>query len=164
MEEGRQKDLQLLEEIIDKGLKEKLLQTIASRLACFRNASLVGLAGTRSLKNKKYCILLFYGYSHLSSDLRKNLETLEENGVNSLKTMVNPGSEVYMQAHVPDTRHTFVDVGLGFYVEFTRQEALDYIPQREERVKKYVNTLLFFSFWLHMLLFSKLLKTMVASV
>ncbi|RID46476.1 hypothetical protein BRARA_I03133, partial [Brassica rapa] len=66
MEEGRQKDLQLLEEIIDKGLKEKLLQTIASR---------------------------------------------------------------------PDTRHTFVDVGLGFYVEFTRQEALDYIPQREERVK-----------------------------
>ncbi|KAH0911507.1 hypothetical protein HID58_034828, partial [Brassica napus] len=87
MEEGRQKDLQLLEEIIDKSLKQKLLQTIASRLACFRNASLVGLAGTRSLKNK-------------NSDLRKNLETLEENGVNSLKTMVNLGSEVYMQAQV----------------------------------------------------------------
>lgn len=31
MEEGRQKDLQFLEEIIDKGLKQKLLQTIASR-------------------------------------------------------------------------------------------------------------------------------------
>ena len=31
MDEGRQKDLQLLEEIIDKGLKQKLLQTIASR-------------------------------------------------------------------------------------------------------------------------------------
>ena len=31
MEEGRQKDLQLLEEIIDKSLKQKLLQTIASR-------------------------------------------------------------------------------------------------------------------------------------
>lgn len=31
MEEGRQKDLHFLEEIIDKGLKQKLLQTIASR-------------------------------------------------------------------------------------------------------------------------------------
>ena len=31
MEEGRQKDLTLLEEIIDKGLKQKLLHTIASR-------------------------------------------------------------------------------------------------------------------------------------
>lgn len=31
-----------------------------------------------------------------------------------------------------------MDVGLGFYVEFTRQEALDYISQREERIKKYV--------------------------
>uniref|UniRef100_A0A0D3D6U2 Translation initiation factor 5A C-terminal domain-containing protein n=1 Tax=Brassica oleracea var. oleracea TaxID=109376 RepID=A0A0D3D6U2_BRAOL len=101
MDEGRQKDLQLLEEIIDKGLKQKLLQTIASR-----------------------------------SDLRKNLETLEKNGVNSLKTMVNLGSEVYMQAEVLDTRHIFMDVGLGFYVEFTRQEALDYIPKREELVKK----------------------------
>uniref|UniRef100_M4E7E3 Mediator of RNA polymerase II transcription subunit 10 n=1 Tax=Brassica campestris TaxID=3711 RepID=M4E7E3_BRACM len=75
MEEGRQKDLQLLEEIIDKGLKEKLLQTIASRDKIFEEQKVL-------------------------SDLRKNLETLEENGVNSLKTMVNPGSEVYMQAHV----------------------------------------------------------------
>ncbi|AAF87025.1 T24P13.4 [Arabidopsis thaliana] len=101
MEEGRQKDLQLLEEIIDKGLKQKLVHATASR-----------------------------------SDLRKNLETLEKNGVNSLKTRVNLGSEVYMQAEVPDTRHIFMDVGLGFYVEFTRQEALDYIAQREERTQK----------------------------
>jgi len=83
------------------------------------------LHGTRSLKNKKTL-----------SDLRKNLETLEKNGVNSLKTRVNLGSEVYMQAEVPDTRHIFMDVGLGFYVEFTRQEALDYIAQREERTQK----------------------------
>lgn len=37
-----------------------------------------------------------------------------------------------------------MDVGLGFYVEFTRQEALDYISQREERIKKYDKSLLFF--------------------
>ncbi|KAG2258977.1 hypothetical protein Bca52824_078271 [Brassica carinata] len=37
MEEGRQKDLQLLEEIIDKGLTHKLLQTIASRDKIFED-------------------------------------------------------------------------------------------------------------------------------
>ncbi|CAG7901845.1 unnamed protein product [Brassica rapa] len=120
MDEGRQKDLQLLEEIIDKGLKQKLLQTIASRSHLVRNSS----------------FFFLNNYSRSSSDLRKNIETLEKNGVNSLKTMVNLGSEVYMQAEVPDTRHIFMDVGLGFYVEFTRQEALDYIPKREELVKK----------------------------
>lgn len=31
MDEGRQKDLQLLEEIIDKGLKQKLVHITASR-------------------------------------------------------------------------------------------------------------------------------------
>ncbi|CAN8313203.1 unnamed protein product [Cochlearia groenlandica] len=36
----------------------------------------------------------------------------------------------------PDTRHIIMDVGLNFYVEFTRKEALDYISQREERIKK----------------------------
>ncbi|XP_048620913.1 uncharacterized protein LOC125591216 [Brassica napus] len=37
MEEGRQKDLQLLEEIIDKCLTHKLLQTIASRDKIFED-------------------------------------------------------------------------------------------------------------------------------
>ncbi|XP_010499012.1 PREDICTED: protein UXT homolog isoform X1 [Camelina sativa] len=111
MDEGRQKDLQLLEEIIDKGLKQKLVHATASRDKIFEEQKVL-------------------------SDLRKNLETLENNDVNSLKTMVNLGSEVYMQAEVPDTRHIFMDIGLGFYVEFTRQEALDHISQREERIKK----------------------------
>ncbi|KAJ6891653.1 hypothetical protein NC651_024987 [Populus alba x Populus x berolinensis] len=35
------------------------------------------------------------------------------------RTMVNLGSVLYMQADVPDTHRIFVDVGLGFHVEFT---------------------------------------------
>ncbi|XP_024008565.1 protein UXT homolog isoform X2 [Eutrema salsugineum] len=124
MDEGRQKDLQLLEEIIDKGLKQKLVHTIASRYSNFPPFWI------QIIRDK------IFEEQKVLSDLRKNLETLEQNGVNSLKTMVNLGSEVYMQAEVPDTRHIFMDVGLGFYVEFTRQEALDYISQREERIKK----------------------------
>ncbi|KAL9389133.1 hypothetical protein Peur_017738 [Populus x canadensis] len=38
------------------------------------------------------------------------------------RTMVNLGSVLYMQADVPDTHRIFVDVGLGFHVEFTWQE------------------------------------------
>lgn len=36
----------------------------------------------------------------------------------------------------PDTRHIFVDVGLGFYVEFTWSEALKYISAREEKLER----------------------------
>ncbi|KAB5544538.1 hypothetical protein DKX38_012650 [Salix brachista] len=68
------------------------------------------------------------------SDLRMNIENLEKNSVTNLRTMVNLGSEVYMQADVPDTQRIFVDVGLGFHVEFTWTEALSFIALREEKI------------------------------
>ncbi|XP_021744661.1 protein UXT homolog isoform X2 [Chenopodium quinoa] len=73
-----------------------------------------------------------------SSDLKRNIQNLEKNSVSSLKTLVNLGSEVYMQAEVPDTRRIFVDVGSGFHVEFTWSEALNYIAAREERLAKQI--------------------------
>ncbi|KAF3431522.1 hypothetical protein FNV43_RR26253 [Rhamnella rubrinervis] len=72
------------------------------------------------------------------SDLRKNIENLERNSVTSLRTLVNLGSEVYMQADVPDTKRIFVDVGLGFHVEFTWSEALNFISLREEKLSKQI--------------------------
>ncbi|XP_051149324.1 uncharacterized protein LOC127264030 isoform X2 [Andrographis paniculata] len=72
------------------------------------------------------------------SDLRRNIENLEKNSVTSLRTLVNLGSEVYMQADVPDTRHIFVDVGLGFHVEFTWSEALKFIATREEKLSRQI--------------------------
>ncbi|KAG9150921.1 hypothetical protein Leryth_003048 [Lithospermum erythrorhizon] len=72
------------------------------------------------------------------SDLKKNIENLENNSVTSLRTMVNIGSEVYAQADVPDTRRIFVDVGLGFFVEFTWSEAVNYIKTREERIERQI--------------------------
>lgn len=35
-----------------------------------------------------------------SLDLKKNIENLENNGITNLRSMVNLGSEVYMQAEV----------------------------------------------------------------
>ncbi|CAA6674128.1 unnamed protein product [Spirodela intermedia] len=79
------------------------------------------------------------GYPPLSlSDLKKNIENLQKNGVTSLRTMVNIGSEVYLQADVPDTRHIFVDVGLGFHVEFTWSEALEFISVKEARIARQI--------------------------
>lgn len=37
----------------------------------------------------------------------------------------------------PDTTRIFVDVGLGFHVEFTWSEALKYISAREEKLAGY---------------------------
>jgi prefoldin subunit 5 len=42
----------------------------------------------------------------------------------------------------PDTRRIFVDVGLGFHVEFTWPEALNFISLREEKLTRYTVFLL----------------------
>ncbi|KAJ7550897.1 hypothetical protein O6H91_07G123500 [Diphasiastrum complanatum] len=50
--------------------------------------------------------------------------------------MVNLGSEVYCQAEVPDTSHIYVDIGLGFHVEFTWSEALQFISVKEKMLTR----------------------------
>ncbi|KAH0878499.1 hypothetical protein HID58_065893 [Brassica napus] len=79
MDEGRQKDLQLLEEIIDKCLKQKLLQTIAYTV-------LVSLFSFYAIHCGLCCICWFcrdniFEEQKELSELRKNLETFEKNGV-----------------------------------------------------------------------------------
>ena len=47
-----------------------------------------------------------------------------------LKTMVDIGSNFYMQAKIPDASHIIVAVGLNVFVEFTLDEALQFIDKR----------------------------------
>ncbi|EHA8590254.1 protein UXT [Cocos nucifera] len=110
----RQEKVQKFEEFVDRRLKPDLVQAVAQR--------------DKVLQQQK-----------VFQDLRTNIENLEKNGVTSLRTMVNLGSEVYMQADVPDTRHIFVDIGLGFHVEFTWSEALDFISVREARLARQID-------------------------
>lgn len=51
-----------------------------------------------------------------------------------LKTMVDLGANFYTQAKVVDASRIFVAVGLGFFVEFTHQEALDFIAKKVEQL------------------------------
>lgn len=64
--------------------------------------------------------------------LRNVLEKTEKLGLNQsgLKTMVDLGANFYAQARVPDPSRVFVAVGLGFFVEFTVQEALGFIDKK----------------------------------
>ncbi|KAL2521081.1 Prefoldin chaperone subunit family protein [Forsythia ovata] len=113
MNSERQEKVGRFEEFIDQRLKPDLVHAIAERDKVFEQQKIF-------------------------SDLRRNIENLEKNSVTSLRTLVNLGSEVYMQADVPDTRHIFVDVGLGFHVEFTWSEALKFISARDEKLARQI--------------------------
>ncbi|CAN6205948.1 unnamed protein product [Urochloa humidicola] len=110
----RQDKVRKYEEFVDRRLKPDLAKAIAQRDKVFE-------------QQKTFL------------DLKRNIENLERNGVTSMRSMVNLGSEVYMQAEVPDTRHIFVDIGLGFHVEFTWQEALQFISVREARLARQID-------------------------
>mmetsp|Transcript_32995 Transcript_32995/g.53534 ORF Transcript_32995/g.53534 Transcript_32995/m.53534 type:complete len:148 (+) Transcript_32995:75-518(+) len=63
--------------------------------------------------------------------LRNQLELIRDSGMKSLKTKINLGSEFYVQANVPDTEFVYVDIGLGFRVQYTIQEAMNFIDKKE---------------------------------
>ncbi|KAL3692792.1 hypothetical protein R1sor_006443 [Riccia sorocarpa] len=72
------------------------------------------------------------------ADLAKNIKMLQENGLKKMRTMVNMGSEVYAQAEVADTSSIYVDVGLGFHVEFKLDEALSFCATKQKLLDKEV--------------------------
>ncbi|XP_039146260.1 protein UXT homolog isoform X1 [Dioscorea cayenensis subsp. rotundata] len=111
--ELRRQKVQKFEDFVEGRLKPDLVNAIAQRDKVFEQQKIF-------------------------SDLKRNIQVLEKSGATSLRTRVNLGSEVYVQADVPDTRRVFVDIGLGFHVEFTWSEALDFISVREARLTRQV--------------------------
>ncbi|GMH01760.1 hypothetical protein Nepgr_003599 [Nepenthes gracilis] len=132
MDKYQEEKVKRFEEFVDRRLKPDLVRAIAESLLQRSLHRVVKLCAWRLQGTR------FFEQQKIFSDLKKNIENLQKNSVTSLRTLVNLGSEVYMQADVPDTRHIFVDVGLGFHVEFTWSEALNYISAREERLAKQI--------------------------
>ena len=64
--------------------------------------------------------------------LRNVIDRLQGGGVPStgLKSMVDLGCNFYTQARVHDASKVFVAVGFGFFVEFTHNEALQFIDKK----------------------------------
>ncbi|KAJ0094762.1 hypothetical protein Patl1_16773 [Pistacia atlantica] len=75
MDSYRQEKVQKFEEFVDRRLKPDLVRAIGERDKVFEQQKIF-------------------------SDLRRNIENFEKNSVTSLRTLVNLGSEVYMQADV----------------------------------------------------------------
>ncbi|KAI8350922.1 Prefoldin subunit-domain-containing protein [Choanephora cucurbitarum] len=67
--------------------------------------------------------------------LNTQIETIQENNLKELKTMVDLGSQFYVQAHVPDTQYIYVNVGFGFHVQFTLDEAKAFIAKKEKQLQ-----------------------------
>ena len=71
--------------------------------------------------------------------LKTNIEVMKRDSKSSVSSLVNLGSEVYAQAKAQDRNHIFVNIGLGFFVEFTLDEALAFIEKKLAQLHAYVH-------------------------
>eukprot|EP00798_Chlamydomonas_sp_ICE-L_P016637 gene16637-22886_t len=56
-------------------------------------------------------------------DLKSNIDSIKKEGLKTIKSQVELGADVFVQAKVADTSRIFINVGLGFHVECTLDEA-----------------------------------------
>ncbi|ORX91811.1 Prefoldin alpha-like protein [Basidiobolus meristosporus CBS 931.73] len=107
------------------------IQETLERYEKFVNERLkVDLKDTLDLRDQVYDKMSDY------LKLRSQVETLKDNNVKEMKTMVDLGSNFYAQAKIPDTTYIYVNVGYGFHVQLTLSEALDFIEKKERNLQK----------------------------
>lgn len=94
---------------------------------------------------RKTSINLDETYSEIAEfvQLENMIQTIQENNLveEGLKTKVDIGCNFYMQAFVSDPSKILIDVGLGYYVEFTLSEALIVIKRRVDVLNQKVDIL-----------------------
>jgi len=67
--------------------------------------------------------------------LKNTIQMIQEtNDGKAMKTKVDLGCNFYCQAKVEDTSMIYVQVGLGFFVELTLSEAIQFIDKKTERL------------------------------
>jgi len=72
------------------------------------------------------------------SELRNNLLLIQQNELKSLTTQINLGSDLYVQAKIPNTSRVYLNIGLGFHVEYSIDEALDFIDTKLEQLIQHI--------------------------
>ncbi|XP_053209985.1 protein UXT homolog [Panonychus citri] len=65
-------------------------------------------------------------------DLKSFILELTNNsfGCSSIKTQIDIGNNFYMRCTIPNTEKITIFIGLGFYLELSLQEALNFIDKR----------------------------------
>ncbi|XP_065845148.1 protein UXT-like [Oscarella lobularis] len=76
------------------------------------------------------------------TQLKNLIENFGSDNAKELKSRVNLGCDFYVQAQVTNPNQIFVSVGLGLYVQMTRDEALRFINKKEIQLKKECSTLM----------------------
>ncbi|XP_072026474.1 protein UXT homolog [Amphiura filiformis] len=86
----------------------------------------------RDLKNVLDTRDEIYGKIAEYLELKTVIEKIQDSelGSGELKTKIDLGCNFYVQAKVPDASKIFVQVGFGFFVEFTLAEALKFIDKK----------------------------------
>ncbi|CAO3664096.1 unnamed protein product [Umbelopsis ramanniana] len=67
--------------------------------------------------------------------LKLQIETIQNNDLMEMKTMVDLGSNFYVQAKIPDTKFVYINVGFGFHVQMTLKEALEFIEKKTQQLQ-----------------------------
>lgn len=70
--------------------------------------------------------------------LKGNIEPMLKDDSSSLNSLVNIGSECYMNAKTKNKRTIFINIGLGFFAEFQLKEGYDFVTNCIEEYKQYV--------------------------
>ncbi|KAJ1879240.1 hypothetical protein H4R99_006972 [Coemansia sp. RSA 1722] len=115
LSKGQQKDIQeaisKYEEFVTNTLKPDLEQTLEQR-------DIVYTRMTEYLK------------------LKTHVDAIKTQDLQELETKVDLGSSFYVKAFVPDTKYLFVNVGFGFHLEMTLDEANTFIDEKVQSLEK----------------------------
>eukprot|EP00123_Amoebidium_parasiticum_P022125 comp80525_c0_seq1/m.48352 comp80525_c0_seq1/g.48352 ORF comp80525_c0_seq1/g.48352 comp80525_c0_seq1/m.48352 type:complete len:149 (-) comp80525_c0_seq1:207-653(-) len=68
--------------------------------------------------------------------LKNEIVVIKASDQPSLTTMIDLGCNVFVQAKIPDTKMIYVNVGYGFHVEMTLDEALEFIEKKTKQMIK----------------------------
>jgi prefoldin alpha subunit len=71
-----------------------------------------------------------------NTKLRNNILLLQEQKLDSIRTMVHLGSQVFVQADVPDTSAVYISIGLGFHLSFSLPEAVSHLSSAESSLQQ----------------------------
>ncbi|KAG9295995.1 hypothetical protein G9A89_011847 [Geosiphon pyriformis] len=68
--------------------------------------------------------------------LKTQIQLIIDNELTEMKTMVDLGTNFYVQAKVPDTSFLYINVGFGFHVQLTSSEAVEFIDRKEKLLQR----------------------------
>ncbi|KAI9505968.1 hypothetical protein GGI25_001419 [Coemansia spiralis] len=68
--------------------------------------------------------------------LKTHIDTIRTQKLEELETKVDLGSNFYVKAFVPDTQLLFVNIGFGFHLQMTLDEADAFIDDKVKHLEK----------------------------